>query len=313
MSKPLGIVVVGLGRAGKARVRDITTNVLGENIVKLIGVVSRHKPEDVKETFLSWDEALGRSDVDAFVIATENGNHEECAKKCLDAGKHILVDFPLTISSQSAKDIIELAEKKGLVCQEEDIGLLTPAFKELIQMLESKPPVSETTMVFTASSQSSSWIGDLKRAGFPSFSGINRLHMVYEMFGELTVKEAKLTRDGDSIEMVASLLTKDNRPIIWINSRSPGKDRTFSFDFKFEDGTTMSYSPRMGPPPRGAAPPPTGPPMGPPKGLFAGDLKLFIDKVRGEVAAEELAKERKRVLHCLELAGKIEEMATGGN
>lgn len=107
------------------------------------------------------------------------------------------------------------------------------------------------------------------------------------------------------------------RPIIWINSRSPDKDRTFSFDFKFEDGTTMSYSPRMGPPPRGAAPPPgaatEGPPKGPPRGLFAGDLKLFIDKVRGEVGAEELAKERKRVLHCLEVAGKIEEMATGGN
>lgn len=99
----------------------------------------------------------------------------------------------------------------GVVCQEEDISLLTPAFKELLQLLESKPPVTETKMVFTASSQSSSWIGDLKRAGFPSFAGISRLHMLYEMFGELKVKEAKLTRDGDSTEMVATLLTKDNR------------------------------------------------------------------------------------------------------
>jgi hypothetical protein len=99
----------------------------------------------------------------------------------------------------------------GLVCQEEDIGLGTPAFKELVQMLKSKPPMTETKMVFTAGAQSSRWISDFKRAGFPSFSGVNRLHMLYELFGELTVKDAHLTRDGDSTEMVATLLTKDNR------------------------------------------------------------------------------------------------------
>ena len=35
-----GIVVVGLGRAGKARVRDLKQKVLGENAV-LRGVISR--------------------------------------------------------------------------------------------------------------------------------------------------------------------------------------------------------------------------------------------------------------------------------
>jgi predicted dehydrogenase len=30
--------------------------------------------------FLSWEEALERSDVDACIISTENGTHEEYAK-----------------------------------------------------------------------------------------------------------------------------------------------------------------------------------------------------------------------------------------
>lgn len=41
MSTPVRIVVAGLGRAGKARVRDITSNVLGENVAELKGVISR--------------------------------------------------------------------------------------------------------------------------------------------------------------------------------------------------------------------------------------------------------------------------------
>lgn len=39
-ARTLGIVVVGLGRAGKARVRDLKQKVLGENAV-LRGVISR--------------------------------------------------------------------------------------------------------------------------------------------------------------------------------------------------------------------------------------------------------------------------------
>ena len=98
----------------------------------------------------------------------------------------------------------------GVVCQEEDIGLLTPAFKELFDLMKSKPRVIEASMVFTASLQPSAWISDLKRAGFPSFSGVNRLHMLHELFGEMSVKEARMTEDSDKREMVATLLTKDN-------------------------------------------------------------------------------------------------------
>ena len=38
--KPLGIVVIGLGIAGKVRVRDLKQKVLGDSVV-LRGVISR--------------------------------------------------------------------------------------------------------------------------------------------------------------------------------------------------------------------------------------------------------------------------------
>jgi len=72
----------------------------------------------------------------------------------------------------------------------------------------------------------------------------------------------------------------------------------------------MDYAPRMGPPPRPAGAPPPSSPAGPPKGLFARDLSLFLQKIRGEIGKDQLEKEKKRLLHCAEIAGKIQEMAT---
>lgn len=97
----------------------------------------------------------------------------------------------------------------GVVLQEEDIGLLTDAFKELVEMLKAKPRVTKASMEFCASLTSSAWVCDFKRGGFPSFSGINRLHMVYELFGEMTVQDAKMTVDSNKREMVATLRTND--------------------------------------------------------------------------------------------------------
>ncbi len=53
--------------------------------------------------------------LDAAVIATPPSTHHPIAKACLEHGLHVLVEKPLTLSSVHAEELIELAEKKGLV------------------------------------------------------------------------------------------------------------------------------------------------------------------------------------------------------
>jgi len=65
-------------------------------------------------------------------------------------------------------------------------------------------------MTFTAQLNPTAWVCDSKRGGFPSFSGVNRLHMVYELFGEMTVKEAKFVEDESKREMVATIFLNEN-------------------------------------------------------------------------------------------------------
>jgi scyllo-inositol 2-dehydrogenase (NADP+) len=54
-------------------------------------------------------------DIDLIVIATSNDVHAQLAKKALDAGKHVIVEKPFTITTEEADQLIRLAEVKNLL------------------------------------------------------------------------------------------------------------------------------------------------------------------------------------------------------
>lgn len=66
-------------------------------------------------TTKNYVEILSDKDVDAVVIATPIETHYKIAKEALNAGKHVLVEKPITTSSKDAKELIEIAEKKKRV------------------------------------------------------------------------------------------------------------------------------------------------------------------------------------------------------
>jgi predicted dehydrogenase len=55
------------------------------------------------------------SDIDCVVIATPVNTHYSLAKEALLAGKHVLVEKPITADSSQAEELIRLAENKSLV------------------------------------------------------------------------------------------------------------------------------------------------------------------------------------------------------
>lgn len=58
---------------------------------------------------------LLESDVEAVAIATPVSTHYELAKACLEHGKHILVEKPLTDDCRQAQELIDLSRQKGRV------------------------------------------------------------------------------------------------------------------------------------------------------------------------------------------------------
>lgn len=62
-----------------------------------------------------FDALVARDDIDCIVIATPNDSHFALAARALDAGKHIVVDKPVTLSGAEAKTLADLAARRKLL------------------------------------------------------------------------------------------------------------------------------------------------------------------------------------------------------
>ena len=83
-------------------------------------------------TLLLADPAL-----DAVVIATPVGTHFSFAKAALLAGKHVLVEKPLTASVAEAEQLVELAERQGLTLMVDHTFVYTGAVRKIREMVTS--------------------------------------------------------------------------------------------------------------------------------------------------------------------------------
>ena len=63
--------------------------------------------------------------------------HYACIKTALDAGKHVLCETPMVLQGSQAKELFELAEKKGVILMEANKTAHCPAFNHLMVMIKS--------------------------------------------------------------------------------------------------------------------------------------------------------------------------------
>src|SRR5215470_3217894 len=82
-----------------------------------------------------FDEALKNPGVNAVAIATPVHTHYELAKRAIKAGKHVLVEKPLTARVDQAEELVALAEKNGVVLMVDHVFVYSPPvlkMKELV-------------------------------------------------------------------------------------------------------------------------------------------------------------------------------------
>ncbi|RMF92203.1 MAG: gfo/Idh/MocA family oxidoreductase [Candidatus Schekmanbacteria bacterium] len=84
-----------------------------------------------------FDDLLSSAETDAIAIATPASTHYEMAKKALEAGKHILVEKPLSLTTEESEKLNELAEKKNLILMVGHTFEYNPAVRKLKEILNT--------------------------------------------------------------------------------------------------------------------------------------------------------------------------------
>ncbi len=127
---PLKVGVIGAGRWGKNHVR-----VYNELDCELVGI----SDIDPKARKLAKDFGIRYFDeytkmlplVDAVSVVVPTNLHYRVVRECLDAGKHVLVEKPMTLSSSETAELIEIAGKKGLTLMGGYLFRFNSAVREL--------------------------------------------------------------------------------------------------------------------------------------------------------------------------------------
>jgi predicted dehydrogenase len=74
--------------------------------------------------------------LDAVVIATPVSTHYPLAKQALERGKHVLIEKPMARSAAEAQELLELAERNGLVLMVDHTFIYTGAVRRMKEILD---------------------------------------------------------------------------------------------------------------------------------------------------------------------------------
>lgn len=84
-----------------------------------------------------WRELVADPAVDAVVVATPVSTHFDIALAALRAGKHVLVEKPLTESPTKAARLVEEADRRSLVLMVDHTFIYTGAVRKIRELIES--------------------------------------------------------------------------------------------------------------------------------------------------------------------------------
>ena len=85
----------------------------------------------------SYEELVAREDIDAVYIANLPTGHHDAAMLAIDAGKHVLVEKPLTHVITEAEDVFAHARERGILAMEAMWSRYLPQFDVVRQLLEA--------------------------------------------------------------------------------------------------------------------------------------------------------------------------------
>ena len=114
------IALAGAGAFGEKHL-DGLKNIDGVEIVSVISRRAEQAAEvaakyGAKHSGTELDEALARDDVDAVILCTPTQMHASQAIACMDAGKHVQVEIPLSDSWADALAVQKKQQETGLTC-----------------------------------------------------------------------------------------------------------------------------------------------------------------------------------------------------
>lgn len=187
---PLGIGIIGTGFAAKRRAEAINQDDRAR-LVAVSGRIPEHtaafcethqaQPQD------HWQALIDDRDIDLIMVCTINSIRSAPIRAALNAGKHVVTEYPLCLDPDEAADLIELARSRNLLLHVEHIELLGGLHQALLAHLPHIGTVNYARYITLAAQRpvSPRWSYHLDDFGFPLIAALSRIHRFTDAFGNV--------------------------------------------------------------------------------------------------------------------------------
>lgn len=137
----INIGVIGYGYWGPNLVRSMfeaaETNVVAVSDMREERLQLLHTRYPSVEVTTDYRQLLANPLIDAIAIATPVHAHYELAMQALQSGKHVLVEKPMTSSSEQALRLIDEADRRQLILQVDHTFVYTGAVRKIKDLVTS--------------------------------------------------------------------------------------------------------------------------------------------------------------------------------
>lgn len=141
MSAEVRVGVIGLGYWGPNLVRNFANN--DRSRVSALCDVEVERASRVA----AWSGArivtddpmhlVRHPDVDLVVVATPSATHYRLAKAAMEEGKHVLLMKPMTTQVAEAEELVDLADRRGVILAVDHTFVYTAAVRKMRQLVDS--------------------------------------------------------------------------------------------------------------------------------------------------------------------------------
>lgn len=117
MTAPLQIGLMGYGFAGQTFHAPVIAHSGAAQLAAIATSQGERAQADYPDAAVvpDLDALLSIDAIECVVIATPNDTHYDLARRTLERGKHVLVDKPVTLTSEEARTLASIAKQRGLV------------------------------------------------------------------------------------------------------------------------------------------------------------------------------------------------------
>jgi predicted dehydrogenase len=141
MAGQIRVGVIGAGYWGPNLVRNF--NQLPDSEVSLVCDLDQRRLEHIQRLYphvggsTDYREAVESPALDAVCIATPVGSHHQIAVEALKAGKHVLIEKPMTANLREAQELVDLAEDAGVVLMVDHTFAFAPAVNKIRTLVQN--------------------------------------------------------------------------------------------------------------------------------------------------------------------------------